>query len=151
MKALSGGLITNARAAFAYLGQYPDIVPIWGIQHEYELDEFINLERNPPLLDAGLKAVIAADQSELQGAFCRGCGYCLPCPQEIAIPMAARMSLLMRRAPAGPFLEAEWQGKMQQIESCTECGQCRSRCPYELNVPELLKKELKAYRAMSQL
>lgn len=147
MKALSGGLITNARAAFAFIGQYPEVVPIWGIQHQYELDEFISLEQNPPLLDAALQAVIASDQAELQGAFCRGCGYCLPCPQEIAIPMAARMSLLMRRAPTGPFLEAEWQQKMQQIETCTECGQCRSRCPYELDIPELLKKELKAYRA----
>ncbi len=36
MKALSGGLITNSAAAYAYLAQYENVLPIWGIQRESE-------------------------------------------------------------------------------------------------------------------
>ena len=41
MKALSGGLITNSAAAYAFLAQYENVLPIWGIQRERELDEFL--------------------------------------------------------------------------------------------------------------
>ena len=51
MKALSGGLITNAASAFAFLRQYDNAVPIWGIEMESQLNEFIAMENNPPILD----------------------------------------------------------------------------------------------------
>lgn len=147
MKALSGGLINNAAAAFAFLRQYQNVVPIWGIQTLNELEQFIELEKNPPALDRELQQQIDQDRKELSGAFCRACGYCMPCPVEIPISMAARMSLLLKRAPWQNFVTPEWQEKMARIENCTECGQCRSHCPYELDTPALLKKELRFYRA----
>lgn len=45
MKALSGGLITNAATTFAFLRQYDNVLPIWGIQRESELDQFIAFEK----------------------------------------------------------------------------------------------------------
>jgi predicted aldo/keto reductase-like oxidoreductase len=146
MKALAGGLITNARAAFAFLRQYPNVVPIWGVQRERELDEFLALDAKPPKLDASLKVDIAKYREELSGDFCRACGYCLPCPAEIPINMAARMSLLMRRAPVKGFLSDEWRKQMMRIENCRDCGQCRDRCPYGLDPPRLLKKNLADYK-----
>lgn len=50
MKSLSGGLITNAAAAYAYAAQYEGVLPIWGIQRESELDEFIRFQTDPPSL-----------------------------------------------------------------------------------------------------
>jgi len=150
MKALSGGLITNAAAAFAFLRQYDNVVPIWGIEREVQLDEFLALEQTPPILDDTLRQVIAKDQRELAGGFCRGCGYCLPCPAEIPIPFAARMALLLRRMPYQQFLTDEWKLKMARIEQCQECGQCRSRCPYKLDPPTMLQANLHAYREFYQ-
>ena len=98
MKPLSGGLITRAAPTFAFLRQFDNVVPIWGIQRESELDEFIELEKNPPALDEEMWKIIEQDHQELQGAFCRGCGYCLPCPVDIPIPFAARMSLLLKKS-----------------------------------------------------
>lgn len=147
MKALSGGLLTNATLAFAALRQYDNVVPIWGIQRESELAEFLALEENPPVLDEALRAEIVREKLELSGDFCRGCGYCLPCPAEIPIPMAARMSFLLRRAPSAGFLTAEWQEKMHRIDDCIDCGHCRDNCPYELDTPALLKRMLKDYDA----
>jgi len=146
MKALSGGLITNAAAAFAFLRQYDNVLPIWGIQREEELDEFLALEQNPPPLNDAMMAVIEKDRAELAGDFCRACGYCQPCPVGIPIPMAARMELLLHRMPYRQFLTDKWREDMEKIEDCLDCGQCRSRCPYGLEVPELLKRMLTAYR-----
>jgi aryl-alcohol dehydrogenase-like predicted oxidoreductase/Pyruvate/2-oxoacid:ferredoxin oxidoreductase delta subunit len=150
MKALSGGLITNAATTFAFLRQYKQVVPIWGIQRQTELDEFIALDKNPPVLDNKLKKLIKKDRQELTGAFCRGCGYCLPCPAEIPIPMAARMSLLLNRAPWQRFRADDWQQNMIKIEDCTECNHCKEHCPYELDTPALLKENLKYYKRFSE-
>lgn len=150
MKAMGGGLITNAAAAFAFLRQYENVVPVWGIQREEELDQFLELEKNPPVLDENLRELIKKDQRELSFQFCRGCGYCMPCPQGIQINMTARMSLLLRRAPSQNFLTPEWREKMLLINQCSDCGHCRSRCPYGIDTPELLRDNLRDYLEFSK-
>lgn len=146
MKALSGGLIDNGKAAFAFLRQYQNVLPIWGVQKESELDEFLACEQNPPVLDDAMQGIINKFRAELSGDFCRGCGYCLPCPAEILIPMAARMALFLKRAVYQNYLTDEWRKKMELIEDCIDCGHCRNNCPYELDTPNLLKRNLLAYR-----
>lgn len=147
MKALSGGLIKNATTAFAFLRQFDNVVPIWGIQKEAELDQFISLEENPPLLDNNMHTLIDADRKELAGQFCRGCGYCMPCPSGIEICWVARMSLLLRRAPSQNFNNSYWQEKMRTIKNCTDCNLCKTKCPYSLDIPKLLKENLTDYEA----
>ncbi|MGV8056750.1 MAG: aldo/keto reductase [Smithellaceae bacterium] len=146
MKALSGGLITNIPAAVAFLNQYENVVPIWGIQRETELNQFIELENNPPILDEAMQKQIEKDRSELSGNFCRACGYCMPCPVEIPINMAARMSLILLRMPYQRFLTDDWHREMMKIEDCTECGNCKDQCPYKLDTPELLRYNLSFYK-----
>lgn len=145
MKALSGGLITKAATAFAFLRQFDNVVPIWGVQQVSQLDEFIELEKNPPALDEAMWQVIKQDRIELAGDFCRACGYCLPCPANIEIPTQARISLLLRRAPYQQFMEDSFREKMDRINHCIECGHCKNNCPYGLDTPNLLKRELKRY------
>lgn len=145
MKALSGGLITNSKAAYAYQDLYDHVLPIWGIQKETELDEFISYIDSPPTMTEEIKAVIEKDQKELASNFCRGCGYCMPCPVGIEINNCARMSLLLRRSPSELQLTKEVQAKMKRIEKCINCGRCSARCPYGLNTPKLLKDNYKDY------
>ena len=146
MKALAGGLITNAPAAFAFLSQYDNVLPIWGIQRERELADWLSFFEIPVEMNDDIRTFIAKERLELVGEFCRGCGYCLPCPAGIEINNAARMSLMLRRAPSKDWLTEQWQEKMAKIETCLSCGQCSSRCPYELDTPELLKRNLEDYR-----
>ena len=146
MKALSGGLITNSAAAYAWMAQYPGVLPIWGIQRMGELEEFLSYMDNPPALTEELKAAIARDRAELAGNFCRGCGYCLPCPQEIDIPTCARMALFLGRAPVSWNATPAVAKKMDRIDTCLHCNQCASRCPYGLDTPKLLAENLAFYR-----
>ena len=145
MKALAGGLITRSDVAYAYLAQFP-VAPIWGIQREHELDEFLSYNDNPPTLTKERLDYIAKERQELIGEFCRGCGYCMPCPADIEINNCARMSLLLRRAPSVGFLTEQWQNNMKKIENCLECGQCAAKCPYGLDTPALLKKNYEDYK-----
>ena len=150
MKALSGGLVGNVPAAFAFIREYDNVVPIFGIQHEWELDEFIALDANPPKMDAEMRAVIAKDRKELAGEFCRSCGYCMPCPQGINIPTAGRIHLLATRSPYQQFLTKEYRDEQKLVDNCIHCGQCASRCPYHLDTPAMLASQAKKFWAWAE-
>lgn len=146
MKGLSGGLITNSAAAYAFEAQYDGVLPIWGVQREKELDEFLSYIDNPPRMTGEIKAVIDHDRAELCGEFCRGCGYCMPCPAGIEINNCARMSLLLRRSPSAEHLSPAGQAKMKKIEGCLHCNQCKAKCPYGLDTPALLARNYEDYK-----
>ena len=61
MKAMAGGLIRNSKASAAYLEKFSNVLPIWGVQREKELDEFISYIAKPPVLDSELEKVIAEE------------------------------------------------------------------------------------------
>ena len=148
MKGLAGGLIHNSASAYAFMcqRQFAHVEPIWGIQREWELDEFLSYQEQAPELNEALLAEIQKDKDQLAGEFCRGCGYCMPCPAGIEINNCARMSLMLRRAPQEAWLSEEWQEKMKKIENCLHCGSCMKKCPYGLNTPELLKRNYEDYK-----
>ena len=147
MKGLAGGLLTSAAPTMAYLRRFDNLVPIWGFQRDCELDEVLELEKNPPALDEAMQARIEKDRRELAGDFCRGCGYCLPCPAGIPINNAARMPQLIRRSPSASWMTEEFAAEMEKIENCIGCRACAKRCPYQLDTPALLKASLADYRA----
>ena len=145
MKALAGGLLANARVVHAFMAEQEGVVPIYGIQTMDELEQWLALAEEEPVLDDAMRAVIAADRETLTGHFCRSCGYCMPCPQGIEIRNIARMDMLLRRSPWQQYFTPEWQEKMERVNDCLHCGQCASRCPYGLDTPALLQYMLKDY------
>lgn len=147
MKGLAGGLLTNAEACMAFMEQF-SALPIWGVQREEELRQWLAFFEREPVLTPELKAVIEADRKALAGEFCRGCGYCAPCTVGIVINQCARMSQMVRRAPSGAWLNEHWQAEMAKIDDCVECGVCMTRCPYGLEIPALLRKNLADYRSI---
>ena len=145
MKALCGGLLTDARAIFMFFESLEHAVPIYGMQRESELMDFTGLANDPPAMTDAIMARIEADKKSLQGNFCRGCGYCLPCPADIKINMVARMSFLLRRAVWQNLVTPEWQREMRKVNDCIDCGACKSRCPYGIDCPSLIKHMLEDY------
>lgn len=146
MKGLAGGLITDSRAAMAFMTQYDNVLPIWGVQRESELDEWLAFMDETPEYSGEIRAFVERERQELAGNFCRGCGYCEPCPAGIVIHQCARMSLMLRRMPSEGWLGERWQAEMEKIDGCLHCNKCMKHCPYELNTPELLAANLADYR-----
>lgn len=144
MKAMSGGLLKNFYTANAYLARLP-VIPIWGIQWESELDELLECVKNTPDLTEERLQIIEDDRKEFGGEFCRGCGYCLPCPAKIDIPQAARMILMLRRSSVKVFTSQQYREMMNNIPNCTGCKHCLRRCPYHLDVPRLLRDNYEDY------
>ncbi len=145
MKALAGGLITDSKAAFAFISQFDNALPIWGIQREKELDEWLSYMDDAPEMDDDIRSFIEKEKEELSGDFCRGCGYCMPCPKGIQINNCARISLMVRRAPQQAWLNEYWQTEMERTKVCINCRQWGSKCPYGLDTRELLKKNYEDY------
>lgn len=146
MKGLAGGLITNSTAAMAYMNKFDNVLPIWGIQREKELQEWLAFMDKTPEMTDELAAFIEQEKKDLSGNFCRGCGYCMSCTVGIKINNCARMSQMIRRAPSDAWLSEEWQKEMSKIEDCVNCRVCTTRCPYELDTPALLRKNLEDYK-----
>lgn len=146
MKGLAGGLITHSAAAQAFMSQFDNVIPIWGVQREKELVEWLSYMDDTPSYTDEMKAFVENEKKELAGEFCRGCGYCMPCPQGIMINQCARMSLMLRRSPSESQLSQDMQQEMKKIEKCTGCGACKKKCPYSLDTPTLLKKNYEDYK-----
>ena len=144
MKAMGGGLLKNSKASFAYINQFSNVLPIWGIQKLSELNEFLSYDETT-ILDDELKKIIENDKNELGDNFCRGCGYCMPCPEDINISLCCRMSLWIRRFPTEPNMDEKTQEIMKKTLECMECYACVDKCPYELDIPELLKENYEDY------
>lgn len=146
MKGLAGGLLaSNPKACHVFMEQFDNVVPIWGIQRETELDQWIQLANEEAVMTEEIKAAIEKDKKELAKSFCRGCGYCMPCPMGIEINNCARMNMLLRRSPSAKYLTKEFYEKMHKIDNCLNCGSCKKKCPYGLDTPSLLKEMLADY------
>jgi aryl-alcohol dehydrogenase-like predicted oxidoreductase len=146
MKAMCGGLLTSAAPSMAVMDQFDHVAPIFGVQRESELMEIVALDANPPKLDEQMRAYIEKEKKTLSGEFCRGCGYCMPCPKGIEINTAARMELLLNRSPWELLVTPEQQAMMENVANCIHCGACKKRCPYGLDCPSLIAKNLDYYR-----
>ena len=89
-------------------------------------------------------------QQQLQHQFCRRCDYCQPCSQEINIQMMMGLKSVVKRFGAGADAPAWIQAVVNKARNCTECGECLPRCPYQLPIPELIKKNLEFYDSLKK-
>ncbi len=139
MKPFAGGVIDNAALAFKYLRQFPYAIPIPGIDSVQSVDEIVSIyERPNEITDKDLKSMEKYRQ-ELGREFCRRCEYCQPCPNGVMITPAMGYPIVASRM--SPKVSVEFlKIPMESIQNCIECGICSERCPYELPIPELLKK-----------
>lgn len=154
MKPMAGGMFTDARLSFRFLAQYPTVVPIPGIEKAGEIEEIVgivksNYEKVEPLTQKELRAIESVKE-ELGKQFCHRCDYCQPCPEKIAISAVLVYMSFTKRMTNKQVLEG-WVAKaVEKGKSCTECGQCEERCPYELPIRELIKENITYYEQFKQ-
>ena len=145
MKPLGGGLLERADLCFRWLQGVPGVVPIPGIQTVDELEQIAALYADQRPLSQADRADMERIRMELGSRFCHRCGYCMPCPNGIDIPIAMLFRSQVRRYPAQELARLSGRA-MEAIENCEQCGECEERCPYELPIPQMLSEILGEYR-----
>jgi predicted aldo/keto reductase-like oxidoreductase len=145
MKPMGGGLLSDATLSFKYLQQWPDILMLVGIERCKEIDEIVDVVEGSAALSDAERARIAAIREELGHQFCRRCGYCQPCPQEIDITVVMTLKSWAQRMPTDRLF-GEWgQALIARAETCIDCGECEERCPYHLPIREIMREMIPWY------
>jgi uncharacterized protein len=144
MKPFGGGVLDNAPLCFKFLRQFPDVIPLPGFDAVKQVDQVTAIyqaenEVLPDDLDAMEKYRV-----ELGQRFCRRCEYCQPCEQGVMITPAMGYPIVARRM-SGAKGAGLLANAMESVRNCTECGECVSRCPYALPIPEMLKEHLSLF------
>jgi uncharacterized protein len=150
MKHLSGGALKDIKMAFKYLFQFPDILPIPGIERAAEIEEIVQLLNDRSPITPVERKKMEKVRLELGNKFCRRCDYCQPCTAEIPISMVLFTPHIMDDMPKQIWFSGPLAGLMDKAASCTDCGKCEERCPYHLPIREMMKEYLDMYQAEKQ-
>ena len=147
MKPLSGGVIEKAGPALRFVLQTPDIVVIPGSEKvELAKENWrIFVEGGGPTKED--QVYIQQLQREMEKQFCRRCDYCQPCSEKINIQMVLGLKSIIKRVGSNEDEMKRINRILEMARNCSECGDCMTRCPYQLPIPELIKKNLAWYEA----
>ncbi len=139
--------------ALLWLWNHPEVtVVLSGMNEEAHIDENMALadQGYPGVLDDSDLALVdqvAKTYRKLMRVGCTGCGYCLPCPANVAIPICFEMYNKMHmfnQPDAARFgyairMSGDLTGGISGYASqCTQCGQCVAKCPQQIPIPDVL-------------
>jgi predicted aldo/keto reductase-like oxidoreductase len=110
-----------------------------GLGNPQEVEEAVRAGEEFGALREEEKEIFERLKSILIEPFCRGCGYCLPCPQNIDIPSILRALLYAERFNLMERARNIYAQQAVKADACVECGVCEERCPYKLPIREMLK------------
>jgi len=142
MKPFSGGVIDSARLALKYVLSQPGIVVIAGVEHKDLFDENWEIFQGSHQLDGGEKSEIDEIRRTYEKNFCRRCDYCQPCTEDIPIQMILGIRSVVKRMGKGRIREGWLPKAIDKARHCSDCGECMTRCPYGLAIPDLIKENL---------
>lgn len=142
MKPLSGGSFVNRVAdTLSFILQHDIASAITGTSSIEELRENAAAGSNLRVLTLSELDSLMAEAAQLGKSFCRRCGYCLPCDEDIPIRDIMMSEAYLRGNPNRVFSFGGEQGLKRfkdALDNCTQCRECVQRCPYDLDIPELM-------------
>ena len=104
-------------------------------------------------LDEEERALIRRVQQkyrELSPIPCTKCGYCMPCPNGVNIPLNFELynSSTLFKGNSKVLCRNLYLGlsESDRAEACVECGTCEERCPQGIEIGKLLKRVAEEYR-----
>jgi len=142
MKPLSGGVIDQPKPALKYALSQKDLLVLCGVETKALFDENWSIFAGSHELDAEDKKIIEEIRKEYDKNFCRRCDYCQPCTEGISIQMMLGIRSQVKRMGADILKRPPRSTLIEKARDCSECGECMTRCPYELPIPDLLKQNL---------
>lgn len=150
---------TPVEWALRWVWNHPEVtVVLSGMNKAAHIEENLAIaaQAHPDSLsEAELKLVEAASRKYklLMKVGCTGCGYCLPCPSDVAIPGCFEIYNKMHmfgNTEEAKFLYAIIisgivSGTSGYASQCVQCGECLEKCPQRIEIPdclEMVAKEL---------
>jgi uncharacterized protein len=141
---------TPAEWALRWIWNHPEVsVVLSGMNEESQIEENIRIANSAyaQSLSAGeLKCISDAKEliSKKLKVACNACGYCMPCPSGVNIPMCFGYYndryLYGKRTTSYLGMLAGMDGGTPSYASlCSDCGKCEKLCPQSLPVSEHLK------------
>jgi predicted aldo/keto reductase-like oxidoreductase len=79
-------------------------------------------------------------RARLGRSYCRDCGLCLPCPQNLDIAAIFRFNSLFAIYGLKNWAKKLYAGLKVGVGNCTKCGECEPKCPYKLPIIHMLQK-----------
>lgn len=140
MKPMAGGAIKNGKLALKYIVQNQNVtcaIPGMGKIEEVEENTSIDFAHSKLTEKEKLEAEKIA--KDLGTEFCRRCGYCGPCPQGIDIPGIFLLQGYKERYNLVKWAEDRYAALKSTAKDCLECGNCETKCPYNLPIRKMLK------------
>ncbi|WP_163336785.1 aldo/keto reductase [Desulfopila sp. IMCC35008] len=144
---------TPVEWALRWLWNHPEVTVILsGMNDEAHIEENLAIADTAEIDSLTEKEYEIVDQAarkynELMKVGCTGCGYCLPCPSGVKIPMVFEVYNKMH------LFGNEMEGKLMYVirlsgsisgdgagyaSQCTECGECLEKCPQNIEIPTML-------------
>lgn len=138
MKPLGGGAIQNAELALRSILEQKVSSVLVGMESAEQVAQNCSIKFEP--LSAREKQKLKEEVEKLGNRFCRRCGYCLPCPNGIDIPLIFILDGYYTRYGLKEFALSRYRPLKKHAGDCTECGTCEARCPYKLQIREMLRE-----------
>lgn len=146
MKAMAGGVLQDPAIALKWLMQFPDIAILLGVEKVGEMEAAVRILSGSPEMTDAEKRSMEQITKELGSRFCHRCDYCLPCKEGIHISMVLSVTSFHKRLPPEQFFKG-WIGEaVEKGFSCSQCGECEPKCPYQLPVREMITEYMDFYQ-----
>jgi predicted aldo/keto reductase-like oxidoreductase len=145
MKPFAGGMLGNATLAMKWQLQFDFAIPDPGIEKVEEIEEIVKIVEGSWELSSQEQEEIERIRAEVGTRFCRRCQYCLPCPQNINIPMMMNLPSFGKRFSAELVYSDRFVQLVETAKTCIKCGECEERCPYKLPIRDMLVENVSFY------
>jgi len=145
MKPLGGGRLSDIQLCFKYLNKFKEAIPVIGVETIEELKQDISCMKKSKILSDKDLLKISKIVKEIGKTYCRDCRYCMPCPQGINIPLVNFVKINYKRLNKKVVFNDEYISEVRKSSLCNECLTCENKCPFNLQIVDMLKENMEFY------
>jgi predicted aldo/keto reductase-like oxidoreductase len=158
-KLIDGPVASSAEVALRFVLANPNVTcAISGMRSVGEVEEnCATASRVDPLSDEEKVAIeMSMDENKrLADLYCTGCGYCMPCPHGVNIPVNFHIMNSHRIYGLLDYAQRRYNRlskpahpeRGKQAAECVECGECEPKCPQKIKIIAQLKEVAETFKS----